>query len=171
MCVDRGPCQPVLRCPKNADGWSFQRNWYYTKPWLEYSPDKDTMYCLLQLSAFSLWRKVQQVCLESGGVKQLVKRAWKNTRACKLRGSLNKHGVMEHFQKVCFKSSCRCIRYSRQGDKRARETKKQRNFDQIDWHHFISRTTGRGSQGWWRLCCKPNPGQIPWICENVRPVR
>jgi len=45
MCVDRGPSQPVLRCPQNRDGRSFQRNWYTTRPWLEYSPDKDTMYC------------------------------------------------------------------------------------------------------------------------------
>ncbi|KAK0134978.1 Zinc finger MYM-type protein 1 [Merluccius polli] len=35
----------VKICPKNADGRSFQRNWYNTRPWLEYSPDNDGMYC------------------------------------------------------------------------------------------------------------------------------
>lgn len=45
MCVDRGPCQPVLRFPKNTEGRSFQKTWYENRPWLEYSPDKDSMYC------------------------------------------------------------------------------------------------------------------------------
>ncbi|KAF3833574.1 hypothetical protein F7725_024778 [Dissostichus mawsoni] len=45
MCVVRGPCQPILRFPKNTEGRSFQKMWYENKPWLEYSPEKDSMYC------------------------------------------------------------------------------------------------------------------------------
>jgi len=45
MCVVRGPCQPILRFPQNTEGRSFQKMWYENKPWLEYSPEKDSMYC------------------------------------------------------------------------------------------------------------------------------
>jgi len=40
-----GPCRPVVKFPKNADGRSFQAHWYDNDPWLEYSPQNDAMYC------------------------------------------------------------------------------------------------------------------------------
>lgn len=100
MCVDIGPCQPVLRFPKNAEGRSFQKTWYENKPISQYSPDKDSMYCfscrlfLNEPKYKSMWRVA--------GVKN-----WKRglERACRLRGPLNKHGAMEHIQKECFRSS------------------------------------------------------------------
>lgn len=45
MCEKVGPCQPVMTFPKNTDGRSFQRRWYTDRPWLEYSPKNDAMYC------------------------------------------------------------------------------------------------------------------------------
>jgi len=40
-----GPCRPMVKFPKNADGRSFQAQWYDDDPWLEYSPLNDAMHC------------------------------------------------------------------------------------------------------------------------------
>lgn len=72
MCVAREPCQPVLRFPKNTEGRSFQKMWYENKPWLEYSPEKDSMYCF-SCRLFLNEQKYSNECLESGWRKQLEK--------------------------------------------------------------------------------------------------
>ena len=38
-----GPCRPIVKFPKNAEGRSFQAHWYDDDPWLEYSPQNDAM--------------------------------------------------------------------------------------------------------------------------------
>ncbi|XP_064101731.1 zinc finger MYM-type protein 1-like [Macrobrachium nipponense] len=40
-----GPCQPVIPYPKNVEGRLFQKKWYERNSWLEYSPQKDAMFC------------------------------------------------------------------------------------------------------------------------------
>ncbi|GAA6106326.1 collagen alpha-5(VI) chain-like isoform X1 [Tachysurus ichikawai] len=45
FCCSIGPCQAVAGFPKNPQGWSFQSQWYAGNKWLEYSLEKDAMYC------------------------------------------------------------------------------------------------------------------------------
>lgn len=45
FCCSLGPCQPVAGFPKNPQGRSFQSQWYAGNNWLEYSVEKDAMYC------------------------------------------------------------------------------------------------------------------------------
>ena len=45
LCNNYGPCQPVISYPKNVEGRSFQKKWYERNSWLEYSPQKDAMFC------------------------------------------------------------------------------------------------------------------------------
>ncbi|XP_066970147.1 zinc finger MYM-type protein 1-like [Macrobrachium rosenbergii] len=45
LCNNYGPCQPVISYPKNLEGRSFQKKWYEKNSWLEYSPQKDAMFC------------------------------------------------------------------------------------------------------------------------------
>lgn len=45
FCSSLGPCQPVSGFPKNPQGRSFQSQWYAGNNWLEYSVEKDAMYC------------------------------------------------------------------------------------------------------------------------------
>ncbi|KAI5085641.1 hypothetical protein C0J45_23658 [Silurus meridionalis] len=45
FCCSLGPCQPVDGFPKNPQGLSFQSQWYAGNKWLEYSLEKDAMYC------------------------------------------------------------------------------------------------------------------------------
>ncbi len=101
MCVDRGPCQPVLRFPKNTEGRSFQNTWYENRPWLEYSPDKDSIYCF-SCRLFLNEPKYNKNTWRVAGVNNWKKGLEKNARACRLRGPINKHGAMEYIQKECF---------------------------------------------------------------------
>lgn len=45
FCCSLGSCRPVAGFPKNPQGRSFQSQSYAGNNWLEYSVEKDAMYC------------------------------------------------------------------------------------------------------------------------------
>lgn len=45
MCCSVGPCQPDMPYPKNAEGRSFQKQWFSGNVWLEYSTTANSIHC------------------------------------------------------------------------------------------------------------------------------